>query len=111
LREDRLTLIEACDKAADIISHSRHLDKLYRKAVGSLGEGELRNNILTMVTDAIQDERLRDEVLVSNDNMLGFMCGVWIQFLLLEIGEVKKDNLQKLAQKAFMTLQRNTSIH
>lgn len=109
--KDRLTLIEACDKAAEIISRSAHLERLYRKAVADHGPGELRSGIMNMATEAIDDEALRDEVFLSNDNMLGFLCGVWIQYLLTEIAGIKREKLRALAQKIFMDIQHDKSLH
>jgi hypothetical protein len=106
-----MKLIEACDKAAEIISQSSHLDKLYRQAVKSQGAGELRSGILNMVADAIDDETLREEVFLSDDNMLGFLCGVWIQYLLTEVAGIKKDKLQALAQKILHDIKRDKSLH
>jgi hypothetical protein len=43
--------------------------------------------------------------------MVCFFCGVWIQFLLVEVAGVKKDKLKALAQTAFSGALDVKSIH
>jgi hypothetical protein len=50
-------------------------------------------------------------VFCSNENMLSFFCGVWIQYLLVEIAGVRKDNLRSLAQDAFVDLLDTHYLH
>ncbi len=107
----RMSLIEACEKASQIVSHAQEMDQLYRLAVRYMGEGALRLGILNMATDAMKDEQLQQEIFISDDNLLSFLCGVWIQFLLTEIAGVKKDKLQTLAKKVFADLQDGKSFH
>jgi len=109
--KERLNLIEACEKAAEIVSHAHEMDRLYHRAVQCLGEGELRMGILSMAAEAVEDESLRDEVFISDDSMLSFLCGIWIQFLLIEIAGVKKEKLRALAQKVFMDINEGQSCH
>ncbi len=106
-----ISLLEACDRAADIILQAREIEKLYRKALQCLGEGRLRCDIMTLATEAIQDEQLSSEVFVSDESMVSFLCGVWIQFLLVEVAGVKKDKLKTLAKKAFPTVLGDNSVH
>jgi hypothetical protein len=111
LSENSLTLIEACDKAAEIVTQSSHLDKLYLKAVECIGVGELRNRILELVAAVIKDEALREEVFVSGNSLVAFFLGVWIQFLLVEIAGVKKERLRVLAKKMFKEIQQGKSLN
>lgn len=96
-----MNLIEACDKAFCIIVQAQEMDKLYRKGIRSLGEGKLRSGVMSLATEAIGDENLREEVFISDENVVSFLCGVWIQFLLVEVAGLKKDKLKHLARKAF----------
>jgi hypothetical protein len=96
-----MNLIEACDKAFGIITQTREIDKLYRKGIQCLGEGELRNGVMSLAADAIRDSKLSEEVFVSDESVVSFLCGVWIQFLLVEVAGVDKDKLKTLTQKAF----------
>jgi hypothetical protein len=96
-----MNLIEACDKAFCIVVQAQEMDRLYRKGIRSLGEGNLRNCVLNMANEAIGDEELRQEVFTSDENVVNFLCGVWIQFLLVEVAGLKKDKLKHLARKAF----------
>lgn len=96
-----MTLIEACERSARIISQAHEMDKLYKKAVQSFGEGELQSRILSLAADAVEDECLRQDVFVNNDSMLSFFCGIWLQFLLVEIAGIKKDKLRALAAQVF----------
>jgi hypothetical protein len=43
--------------------------------------------------------------------MLSFFCGIWIQFLLMEIAGVKRDKLQALAKKVFREIQDKQPLH
>ena len=96
-----MNLIEACDKACCIIVQAQEMDKLYRKGIRSLGEGKLRNAVMSLATEAIGDENLRQEVFTCDENVVSFLCGVWIQFLLVEVAGLKKDKLKHIARKAF----------
>ncbi|MEN6440176.1 MAG: hypothetical protein ABFD97_16500 [Syntrophobacter sp.] len=107
----KLNLIEACDKAACIISQATEMEKLYSKALQCLGEGRLRSDIMNLASEAIEDEKLRAEVFMSNESMVSFLCGVWIQFLLVEVAGVKKEKLKSLAQRAFPPALEGRSIH
>lgn len=111
MNEPCITLVEACRQAAEIISQVGHIGPLYKRAVRSIGEGELRNGILDMALEAIQDESLCREVMISRENMLSFLCGVWIQYLLVEIAGVKKEKLRTLAEQIYRDNQENASFH
>jgi hypothetical protein len=107
----KLNLIEACEKSEEIISHAQEMDKLYRRAVQCFGEGELRGRILDLATQAVEDRSLGEELFVSPENMLSFFCGIWIQFLLIEIGGMKKEKLRSMAQKVFLEFQHEKKFH
>lgn len=107
----KLNLIEACDKAACIISQNRDIEKLYKKALQCFGEGRLRCDIMSRAAEAIEDEKLSGEVFVSNETMVSFLCGVWIQFLLVEVAGIQKEKLKIISQKAFPPPPDNESIH
>ena len=107
----RLNLIEGCDKAVEIVLRAREMEQLYRQAVKSYGEGELRTGILDLAVDSFQDEDVETEVFSSNEGMLAFFCGIWIQFLLTEIAGVKKDKLQSLARRVFREIQDKQPLH
>ena len=101
MKATTINLIEACDTASGIITQAREMDKLYRKAIQCLGEGNLRSGVMSLAAEAIGDEKLSQEVFLSDENMVSFLCGVWIQFLLVEVAGLKKDKLKDLAQKSF----------
>ena len=106
-----MNMIEACDKACCIIVQAQEMDKLYRKGIRSLGEGKLRNGVMNLATEAIGDDNLREEVFGSDENVVSFLCGVWIQFLLVEVAGLKKDKLKHLARKAFGESMENRLLH
>ena len=108
---EQLNLVEACEKAADMITHVPEMNRIYRRAIRATGEGELRLQILESATEAMRDESLLEEVFSSDEAKLSFLCGVWIHVLLTEFAGVKKDKLTTLAQGVFMSLQREKSIH
>ncbi len=108
---ERLNLIDACDKAAKIVSLGQEMSTLYRMAVQCRGAGELRMEILSIAADALQDEDMKNEVFVSNESMLSFLCGVWIQFLLIEIAGVKKEQLKSLAKAVFTDVRKGELLH
>ncbi len=107
---EKLNLITACDKAVCIISQTREMEKLYRKALQCIGEGQLRSDIMSRAAEAIEDDRLCEEAFVSDESIVSFFCGIWIQFLLIEVAGVKKEKLKMLAQKVF-PLADDKSIH
>lgn len=109
--KERLNLTSACREAAQIVSQSRDMEHLYQQAIRCIGEGELLTGILDMAASAIQDESIRDEVLVNDKNLLSFLCGIWIQYLLIEIAGVKKEKLRSLAEQVFRDAQKDTSLH
>jgi hypothetical protein len=111
MKAKKMNLIDACDKACVIIVQAREMDKLYRKGVKCLGEGKLRSGVMSLATEAICDEKLKDEVFVSDENVVSFLCGVWIQFLLVEVAGLKKDKLKSLASKAFGENLENRLLH
>lgn len=111
LIEERLSVLAACDRAEAIVARSHEIDILYRKALQYLGEGALRNQVLSMATDAFDDESLVKEVFCSNENMLSFFCGVWIQYLLIEIAGMRKDNLRNMAQEVFLDILDSRYLH
>ncbi len=106
-----LNLIEACDKAMAIVSRIHELNQLYSEAVQSVGEGELRAGILELALEALRDEQLKTEVFASSESMLSFFCGIWIQFLLIEIAGIRKDELRTLAAKAFREIHAKQPLH
>ncbi len=101
MKATTINLIEACDTAFGIITQTHEMDKLYRKAIQCLGEGNLRSGVMSLAAEAIDDEKLSQEVFRSDENMVSFLCGVWIQFLLVEVAGLKKDKLKDLTRKAF----------
>lgn len=101
MKTGKLNLIDACDKAAAIISEAREMEKLYLRGLKCLGEGQLRSRVMDLASEAICDEQLCEEVFRSDENMVSFLCGVWVQFLLVEVAGVKKDKLKLLAKKVF----------
>lgn len=107
----RLNLIEGCDKAVEIVSCAHEMKQLYWQAVKSFGAGELRTGILDLAVDSFEDEDVKNEVFSSDEGMLAFFCGIWIQFLLTEIAGVKKDKLQALARKVFREIQEKQSLN
>ncbi len=107
----KMNLIEACDKAFGIIIQAQEMDRLYRKGIRRLGEGMLRNGVMSLAAEAVRDEKLSLEVFVSDENLMSFLCGVWIQFLLVEVAGLKKDKLKNLAGKAFGENIENKVLH
>jgi hypothetical protein len=107
----KMNLIEACDKAFGIIVQAQEMDKLYRKGIKCLGEGKLRNGVMSLAAEAVRDEKLSLEVFVSDENLVSFLCGIWIQFLLVEVAGLKKDKLKHLARDAFGENMENKLLH
>jgi hypothetical protein len=111
MKAKKMNLIEACDKACGIVIQAHEMDRLYRKGIRNLGEGKLRNSVMNLAAEAIRDEKLREEVFVSDENVISFLCGVWIQFLLVEVAGLKKEKLQDLTRKAFGESMENKLLH
>ena len=106
-----LNLVEASRRALDIVIKARDLEQLYRQALRYTGRGELRTRILELALQAMEEDKLKEQIFSSDDSLLSFLCGIWIQFLLIEIAGVKKENLRALAKKVFMEIQEKQSLH
>ena len=87
------------------------MKNLYLKAAQSLGAGELHVEIMNNATDALADESLCAEVFSSDESLLSFMCGIWIQFLLVDIAGVKKTRLTTFALNLLIGDQDRRVIH
>lgn len=111
MSECNLNLIDACDRAVAIVSHSHGMDRLYHRAVQQLGAGELRLGILDRASGALEDKDLRDEVFATDGSLLSFLCGIWIQFLLTEIAGVQKEKMHTIAEKLFSQTQDKRLFH
>lgn len=111
MKNEKMNLIDACDRAVDIISQADTIERLYHRGIQCFGEGKLRNGVMNLAAEAIQDEKLSREVFASDESMVSFLCGVWVQFLLVEVAGVKKGELKSLAQKAFSETLEKKSIH
>ena len=97
---EKMSLIDACEKAVEIIVQASEMEKLYNRAVRCVGEGPLRMCVMDMAADAIQDKCLCEEVFAGEDRLLTFFCGLWIQYLLVDIAGVKKERLGSLVRDA-----------
>lgn len=111
MSKSQLTLIEACDRASEIVCQANDMERLYRKAVRYMGHGEVRTGILNMAVEAIEDEVLRTEAFAADDGMLSFFCGIWIQFLLVEIAGIEKEKLKTLAQRVLNDIRTGKALH
>jgi hypothetical protein len=111
LSKERLRWIEACEKAREIVCRSPEMGHLYGRALQYHGEGELGTGILSLAFEAVQDENLRNEVFASEEGMLSFFCGIWIQFLLTEIGGLNGEDLRTLAMKVFREVHGGHALH
>jgi hypothetical protein len=111
LSQGRLKWIEACERARGMVTSGHDMDHLYRRALQYYGEGELRAGIQALAFDAIQDDVLQDEIFASEEGMLSFFCGVWIQFLLTEIAGLKGEDLRALALRVFKDFQGGHAVH
>lgn len=87
------------------------MKSLYQKATRSRGAGELHGEIMSNATDALADEHLCAEVFSSNESMVSFMCGIWIQFLLVDIAGVEKTRLTTFALNLLIGDQDRRCIH
>jgi len=111
LSKERLRWIEVCEKARGIVSRSPEMGHLYGRALQYYGEGELGTGILSLAFEAVQDEDLRNEVFTSEEGMLSFFCGIWIQFLLTEIAGLNGEDLRTLAMKVFKDVHGRHALH
>jgi hypothetical protein len=108
---EHLNLVEASEKAAELVSDSHEMARIYQRAVRFIGEGELRLKVLETATQAMRDKELIEEVFSGDESKISFLCGVWIHVLLTEFAGVEKDKLQALAKTVFMSLHREKSFH
>jgi hypothetical protein len=107
----RLRWIDACEKAKEIVSRSNEMRGLHRRALQYYGEGELRTGVMSLAFEAVQDDNLPEQALASEETMLSFFCGIWIQFLLTEIAGLNMDDLRSLAVKAFRDIHGRHALH
>jgi hypothetical protein len=111
LDPSRPNLLSACDRALSVVLRIDEMSTLYRKALRTMDEGQLRNLILNAAVEALDDPKVLEEVLVSNDHMFSFLCGVWIQYLLTEVAGMKKENLRDLFQEMISEMQEDRCLH
>ncbi len=111
MNPSRPNLISACDRAVSVVLRIDEMSTLYRKALRSMDEGQLRNLILNAAVEALDDPKILEEVLVSDDHMFSFLCGIWIQYLLTEVAGMKKENLRALFQEMISELQEDRCLH
>jgi hypothetical protein len=111
LDPSRPNLLSACDRALSVVSRIDEMSSLYRKALRTMDEGNLRNVILNAAVEALDDPRVQEEVLVSNDHMFTFLCGIWIQYLLTEVAGMKKEKLRDLFQEMISEMQEERCLH
>ncbi|MBP8646520.1 MAG: hypothetical protein KBH99_10435 [Syntrophobacteraceae bacterium] len=111
MERDRLTLSDACDQAIRLVAQTSEMERLYQQAVASVGEGALRTGILNLAVEALEDEELQKEILTNNESLLSFFCGIWIQYLLVEIAGLTRDKLKVLAQAALVHMRGSQSLH
>ena len=109
--EEHLNLVDASEKAAELVFHAPEMERIYQRAIRLIGEGELRIKVLETATQAMRDKDLLEEVFSGDENKISFLCGVWIHVLLTEFAGVEKGKLQALAKTVFMSLQREKSFH
>jgi len=111
LDPSRPNLLSACDRALSVVLRIDEMSSLYRKALRIMDEGHLRHLILDAAVEALDDPKVLEEVLVSNDHMFSFLCGIWIQYLLTEVAGMKKENLRDLFQEMISEMQEDRSLH
>jgi hypothetical protein len=111
LDPSRPNLLSACDRALSVVLRIDEMSTLYRKALRTMDEGQLRNLILNAAVEALDDPKVLEEVLVSNDHMFSFLCGIWIQYLLTEVAGMKKENLRDLFQEMISEMQEDRCLH
>lgn len=108
---EKRSLIEANRKAVEVLQRNREMGYLYAKAVRRYGEGELQLKILDFITQAFQQGKLEESVFSSWDSMLSLACGVWIQFLLVDVAGLQKEELNALAKKLFEEVRHQKGLH
>lgn len=106
-----LNILQASYKAAEIVQRNSDLSKLYDQAVRKFGEGELHVALLDLMTNATLSEADRNEVFSSSESTLSFCCGMWIQFLLVEIAGIPREQLKELATQAARQGTRPQTLH
>ncbi|MCU0588722.1 MAG: hypothetical protein MUF52_11275 [Syntrophobacteraceae bacterium] len=104
-------LISACDRALSVVLRIDEISTLYRKALRTMDEGTLRSLMLNAAVEALEDPAILEEVLVSSDHMFSFMCGIWIQYLLMEVAGLKKESLRALFQGMISEIQEDRRLH
>ncbi len=73
MKAKKMNLIDACDKACVIVVQAREMDKLYRKGVQCLGEGQAAKRRHEPCDRSDCDEKLKEEVFVSDENVVSFV--------------------------------------
>lgn len=106
-----LNILQASHKAVEIVQRNADMSKLYDQAVRKFGEGELHATVLGLMTDTLLVEEAQHDVLSNSESTLSFCCGMWIQFLLVEIAGVPRDQLKQLAGKVFRQSARARTLH
>ena len=107
-----LTLINASRKAEEILQRNKDMCRLYKQAIRQFGEGELRTAVLDLMLDlVISKENISKEIFTNKGSLLSFCCGAWIQFLLVEVAGISKDQLRELAKRVFPQNENPKLVH
>ncbi|MBW1974368.1 MAG: hypothetical protein JRI45_02195 [Deltaproteobacteria bacterium] len=110
--KERYLFRDAAEVARDmVVEKNQELRQLYQKAIRDYGKGELLLKILDRAVDILQDEEVTESFFSTKENLISFMCSVWLQFLLVEIGGVGQDKLKLVARELFQEHQKSITIH
>ncbi|SFM73017.1 hypothetical protein [Thermodesulforhabdus norvegica] len=110
-REQRYFFESACDRAMAIVLKNSELKKLYRKAEATYTPGELKIRVLEQAVQSMEKDENARNFFADEESLTSFFCGIWIQFLLIEVGGMEAEKLKTVARDIFRENLRSVTIH
>ncbi len=109
--ERRAYFRDSALKALEIITRNRDVMRLYEKATASYGKGELLNMIMEQAIETMDHEGSLDVFFSNKEDLVSFLCAVWLRFLMVEVGGIEHKKLQKVARTFFEEQKKSITIH
>ncbi len=102
---------DAVLKALEIVTRNRDIMRLYEKAAASYGKGELFNIIMEQAIETMNQKESIEVFFSNEENLVSFLCAIWLQFLMVEVGGIEHKKLQKVARTFFEEQKKSITIH
>lgn len=110
-KERRYFFEPACDRAMTIVLKNPEIKKLHQKAEAIYTPGELKIRVLEYALQSLEKDENARSFFIDEESLTSFFCGIWIQFLLIEVGGMEAEKLKTIARDIFRENLRSITIH